>query len=249
MTLPAPACFAALSLTTLTSVPKIPVLHTLFGARFGSLSFRRNHPDVDCATKTAAVRYERGCCGPWRLFRCGGHLCARLDPAGLQRLGIWEGGVLVTGLELVAGYLVAYVVRKGRRVAKGADAEVDRILDAGLERLDALVGQKLGEDAALLQLQQEASGEGAAKPRTAQRVQLAVEDAAEADSAFAAELQQVLDELRAAGGSPRASAGDYGVASGRDVTISGTSGGVAAGVIHGPVSTAGNPPQPGPAKG
>jgi hypothetical protein len=172
-----------------------------------------------------------------------------LDPAELQRLGIWEGDVQVTGLELVAGYLVAYVVRKGRRVPMRADAEVDRILEASLGRLNALVSQKLGEDVALQQLQQEASSEGIAKQHTAQRVQSAVEDAAETDPAFAAELQQLLDELRSAGRSLRMSAGDYGVVAGRDVTIDGTSGGVAAGIIHGSVSTAENPPVPGPAKG
>jgi hypothetical protein len=153
----------------------------------------------------------------------------------------------VTGLELVAGYLVAYVVRKARRAAKGADAEVDRVIDAGLERLDTLVSCRLGEDPALKQLRQEAAG-GTANQRTIQRVQLAVEDAVETDSVFEGELQQVLVELRAAGATPGVSAEDHGVAAGRDLKISAKSAGIAAGVIHGSVSTA-NPHRSGTARG
>ncbi|MEV6742600.1 hypothetical protein AB0N14_39385 [Streptomyces sp. NPDC051104] len=103
----------------------------------------------------------------------------------------------MTGFEIVVGYLCAWGVRKARRVGERADGEVDRALDAGLDRLQDLVRQKLGEDTALHRLTEEAaSGQGAPSNRTRQRVQLALEDAAEHDAAFAADLEQAVQHLR-----------------------------------------------------
>jgi hypothetical protein len=149
------------------------------------------------------------------------------------------------GLELLAGYAVAYLVRKARVVAKRADAEVDQLLDAGMDRLQELVSGKLGDDPALVKLEQEAR-EGAERPRTVQRVRLAVEEAAEADAGFAELLEQAVVELRATDPASGVSAGDHGVAAAGDVNIGADRGGVAAGVIDGSVST-GNPRPPGPA--
>lgn len=98
------------------------------------------------------------------------------------------------GLELVAGYLVAYAIRKARRAGKRADAEVDYALDMTLDRLHALVSEKLGDDPAVRKLQYEAEA-GAATQRTAQRVTLAVEDAVEGDTKFAVRLDEILQEL------------------------------------------------------
>ncbi|MGW5284674.1 hypothetical protein ACWERI_35425 [Streptomyces collinus] len=79
-----------------------------------------------------------------------------------------------------------------------ADGEVDRALDAGMDRLHHLVSQKLGEDAALGRLNEEAAGgQDGPSDRTRQRVQLALEDAAERDPAFAADLEHALHQLRA----------------------------------------------------
>jgi hypothetical protein len=61
----------------------------------------------------------------------------------------------------------------------------------------------------------------------------------------AEELREVVEQLRAEGVSVTASTGDHSVVVGRDSTTSATSGGVAAQVIHGSVSTSGNPSQPG----
>ncbi|MFB7507688.1 chromosome partitioning protein [Streptomyces broussonetiae] len=104
----------------------------------------------------------------------------------------------MTGIEIVVGYLCAWGVRKARRVGDRADEEVDRALDAGMDRLHDLVSQKLGEDTALQRLTEEAaSGQSAPSDRTRQRVQLALEDAAEHDPAFAADLEYAVQHLRA----------------------------------------------------
>lgn len=99
------------------------------------------------------------------------------------------------GLELVAGYLVAWAVSKVRRVGQGLDGEVDHVLDAGLERLHEVVAGKLGTDPAVAQLEIEATQDGELSARTGLRVQYAVEEAVEQDEAFAAALEAVLAEL------------------------------------------------------
>jgi len=108
------------------------------------------------------------------------------------------------GLELVAGYLAAYAIRKARYTGKRMDAEVDYAIDESLDRLHDVVREKLGDDPAIRKLEREAE-EGAASPRTAQRVMLAIEDAAEADDEFADRLREVLGELAAHDGDRLAS--------------------------------------------
>lgn len=147
------------------------------------------------------------------------------------------------GLELLAGYAVAYLVRKARRVAERADTEVDQVIDSGMDRLHELVSGKLGDDPALVQLEREAQ-DGTESSRTVQRVQLALEEAAESDSGFAELLEKLVTELQAKDPASGVTAGDHGVAAGGDVNIDADRGGVAGGVIHGSVST-GNPPPPG----
>ena len=107
---------------------------------------------------------------------------------------------MVVGLELVAGYLVAWVVRKARRAGQGLDAEVDHAMDLGLDRLHEVVAEKLGDDPAVTKVEVEATRDGQLSERTHRRVQDAVEEAAEEDAAFAAALQaalEVLDQARA----------------------------------------------------
>ena len=103
----------------------------------------------------------------------------------------------MTGIEFVVGYLVAWAVRKARRVGHRADAEVDQALDTGMDRLHNLIADKLGPDPALTQLETEAAA-GATTPRTEQRVRLAVEDAGEKDPEFAARLDALVAEIRQA---------------------------------------------------
>ncbi|WP_329537106.1 hypothetical protein OG568_52200 (plasmid) [Streptomyces sp. NBC_01450] len=155
---------------------------------------------------------------------------------------------MVTGIEIAVGYLFAWGVRKARRVGDRADGEVDRALDVGMDRLHDLVGRKLGEDPALHRLAEEAgAGQEAPSERTRQRVQLALEDAAEQDRGFAEALNSAVGHLQKLGPSGAASAGDGGVAVSGDVSIRAESGSAAAWTM-GDVNL-GNPPQPGPRKG
>ena len=73
-------------------------------------------------------------------------------------------------------------------------------------------------------------------------------DLLEEDPGVEADLRAVVEEIRAQLPAGVVAAADHAVAAGGDVNIRATSGGVAAGVIHGDVS-AGNPPGPGPGKG
>jgi hypothetical protein len=57
------------------------------------------------------------------------------------------------------------------------------------------LAEKLGDDPAVRKLQREAEEEGVISPRTAQRVTLAIEDAAGADDEFADRLREILREL------------------------------------------------------
>jgi hypothetical protein len=104
----------------------------------------------------------------------------------------------VTGLELVAGYLVAWGVRKLNRVGKRLDEEADEVIDAGLDRLHDAVAAKLGADPALEKLDAEVAQGLEPGERTQRRVQDAVEDAAEADPEFAALVEALVARLEEA---------------------------------------------------
>ncbi len=119
-------------------------------------------------------------------------------------------GVLVVGIEIAVGYVFAWAVRKGRRVAGRADGEVDRVLDAAMDRLDGLIDAKLGADAALVKTREEAA-DGAVElsERTRRRLTDALTDAAESDVGFAAALGEAVAAVqKAAGVSPVVAHGD-----------------------------------------
>jgi hypothetical protein len=82
----------------------------------------------------------------------------------------------------------------------------------------------------------------------AQRWQGRFADLVEEDLGIDADLRALVEEIRALLPADVVSAADHSVAAGRDVNITASGGGVAAGIIHGDV-TAGNPPSPGPGKG
>lgn len=155
----------------------------------------------------------------------------------------------MTGIEIVVGYLFAWTVRKATRVAGRADAEIDRTLDTAMDRLHDVVDRKLGQDPALRTLAEEAeAGQDKPNDRTRQRVELALEDAADSDPGFAAALEHALEELQTlpqTGGG--VSASDSGTAIGGNVHIRADRGSAAA-LNMGNV-TVGNPPRPGPPQG
>ncbi|MFG1629037.1 hypothetical protein [Kribbella sp. NPDC049227] len=104
--------------------------------------------------------------------------------------------VIETGI--VVGYLVGWGLRKARRVGARADAVVDEALDAALDKLQDAVDRKLHGDPALEKLDLDISGQGQVSERTRQRLELALEDAAEEDPGFAGELAKLVENVRAA---------------------------------------------------
>lgn len=147
----------------------------------------------------------------------------------------------MTGIEIAIGFLVAWAARKAKRIGHRADAEVDKALDAGMDRLHDLVASKLGPDPALAKLQTEASETGVVTARTQDRVRLALEDAAESDPDFALRLNALVRSLQVARGV--ATAGDHGTAVAGDVQIKAEGGSIAAWQL-GDVSIGGERPDP-----
>jgi hypothetical protein len=105
------------------------------------------------------------------------------------------------GLEVAIAYAAAWVWRKARRVAGQLDAEVNAALDAALERVHALVAAKLAGEPAFKQFEAQAGSNTQAlevEQRTQQRVELALEDAAEHDARFAEQLAVLIQSVQQA---------------------------------------------------
>jgi hypothetical protein len=76
---------------------------------------------------------------------------------------------------VVAGYVIAWAVRKVRRVGTRLDAEADGVIDAGLDQLHEVVAAKLSGHPVLAELVEEAqaAGDGGeVSDLTRQRVEL-----------------------------------------------------------------------------
>jgi hypothetical protein len=131
-------------------------------------------------------------------------------------------------IEMAVGMLVAWLARKAGRAGKHLDGITDSALDAGAEKLHALVLAKLGADPALAKLTAEATETGDAGERTKARVQLALEDAAEDDKQFAAALTALVPT------SGSVTVGD----------VSADRGGIAIGGVTGGSVTIDNPSKP-----
>lgn len=124
----------------------------------------------------------------------------------------------MTGLELVAGYLIAWGVRKFKRAGKRLDEEADEVMDAGLDRLHDAIAAKLGRDPALVKLEADVSQGVDPSERTVRRVQDAVEEAAEDDPGFGAVIEALLARLEEArNGAPTVAGNDLREAKGVQV--------------------------------
>src|SRR6266568_2599914 len=99
---------------------------------------------------------------------------------------------------LVAGYVIAWAMRKAKRVGTRLDEDVDTVLDVGLDKLDQIVAAKLGADPALADLQAEATTDGQVSELTCQRLELSLQAAVVKDRAFAEALAVLVDQLQAA---------------------------------------------------
>jgi len=147
----------------------------------------------------------------------------------------------MVGVDLLAGAVVAYLIRKARRVGGRADEHVDAVLDAGTDRICELIEGSMGDDRVLSLLDEQAQA-GTETERTVRRAEDAIAEKLEADEVLQRRLEALLRELE---GRPGAIVlpGAGGVAAGRDVTIKADGGSVAAGVMG---SVTVNPQQPDP---
>jgi hypothetical protein len=154
---------------------------------------------------------------------------------------------MIAGLELVVGYLIAWVTRKARRARTRLDADTDLILDTELDRLHDLIVAKLGTDPALGKLEQDVAAGDPVSDRTRRRVEDALAEATDNDPDFAASLADVLAALGAAPSVAGEATGERSAAAGGDVHIS-AQGGSAAAQTMGDVTIGGampGPSQPG----
>jgi hypothetical protein len=102
---------------------------------------------------------------------------------------------------VVAGYVVAWAVRKVRRVGGRLDTEADQVIDDGLDRLHAVVEAKLGRHPVLAELVEEAQAAGDAagvSDLTRQRVELELTAAAHKDDDFGRTVTEAVGHLREA---------------------------------------------------
>jgi hypothetical protein len=100
---------------------------------------------------------------------------------------------------VVAGYLVAWAVRKAKRAGGRLDAEADRFVDAGLDRLHEVVEAKLGGHPALAELVAEAEATRDADEvddLTRQQVELALTAAARKDDIFGRVITGLVAQIR-----------------------------------------------------
>ncbi|HEV2252807.1 MAG TPA: hypothetical protein VGS06_06400 [Streptosporangiaceae bacterium] len=122
-----------------------------------------------------------------------------------------------------------------------------RVLGSGDAKKAELAEQRLAETHKQLTTAEGADLERARAAAEAQwTTRLA--DLLEEDPGVEAELRSLVEEVRALLPAGVVSAADHSVAAGRDVHISASGGGMAAGVIHGDVAPPG-PTRPGPAGG
>jgi hypothetical protein len=126
--------------------------------------------------------------------------------------------------------------RKFARLLGRGDPKKEQLAEKRLEetrqQLDGVSGQELEQ----------------ARADLARAWQVRLTDLLEEDPGAEAELRAVVAEIRAQLPTGTVATSDHTVAAGRDVNISASQGGVAAGVIHGDVASPG-PTRPGPAGG
>lgn len=109
---------------------------------------------------------------------------------------------------VIAGYVVAWAVRKARRVGSRLDEEADGAINASLDRLHEVVAAKLSGHPALVELVEEAEAAGnggEVSDLTRQQIALALTAAANKDDAFGEavmELVERVQEAEQATGSP-----------------------------------------------
>ena len=154
---------------------------------------------------------------------------------------------------VVAGYVIAWAIRKARRVGGRLDEEADGVIDTGLDRLHEVVVAKLGGHPVLAELVEEAETAGDASEvsdSTREQLVWALTAAARKDDAFGqtvSELAARLREAEQAAGRPVIAAPGSAVFTG-NAEARAESGGIAIGQAAGGVHInqgSADPSQPG----
>jgi hypothetical protein len=101
---------------------------------------------------------------------------------------------------VVAGYVIAWALRKARRVAGRLDTEADAAIDLGLDRLHEVVAAKLAGHPVLAELVEEAEvvGDGEVSDLTRKQLELALTAAARKDESFGEVVTDLVGRLREA---------------------------------------------------
>jgi hypothetical protein len=102
---------------------------------------------------------------------------------------------------VAAAYVIAWAIRKAKRVGGRLDEEADGVIDVSLDRLHKVVMAKLGGHPALAELAEEAEAAGddtEVSDLTRQQVELALKAAARKDEAFGQALTELVARLREA---------------------------------------------------
>jgi hypothetical protein len=153
--------------------------------------------------------------------------------------------VLAEGLMALAALAGNTVVAAAASDAwEGARRGFARLLGRGDPKKEQLAEQRLEET------RQQLAGTDSDQVRAAQAAgwKTRLADLLEEDPGVEADLRALVQQIQAALPAGVVSAADHAVAAGRDVSITASGGGVAAGVIHGNVAPP-NPTQQGPVNG
>lgn len=150
---------------------------------------------------------------------------------------------------VVAGYVIAWAIRKARRVGGRLDEETDQMIDASLDRLHEVVAARLAGHPALAELAEEAEAAGRSgevSDLARQQVELALAAAARKDDAFGQAVTELVARLREA----EHSAGSPVIAGPGSVVFTGSAearaegGGIAVGQAAGGVHVSQGPTDP-----
>ena len=147
---------------------------------------------------------------------------------------------------VVAGYVIAWAIRKAKRVGDRLDNEADGVIDASLERLHEVVAAKLGGHPVMAELVEEAEAVGDAgevSDLTRGQLVLALTAAARKDNAFGQAVSELAARLREA----EETTGQPVIAAPRSAVFTGSaearaeSGGIAIGQVAGGVHVSQGP--------
>jgi hypothetical protein len=156
---------------------------------------------------------------------------------------------MIIETSVAAGYLIAWAVRKAKRVGSRLDSEADEVIDVTLDRLHEAVAAKLHGYPVLAELIEEAEAAGDAggvSDLTRQQVELALTSAFRKDNAFAESVTELVSRVREAeeaAGTPVVSGAGNKVFTG-NVDNRADRGGFAFGQVAGNVNIGQVPPAP-----